>query len=60
MMLEKFMEKLAGETEVLGENLPHCRCIHQKPHMLPGRVPRPLRLEANDQPLELRRGLKPL
>jgi hypothetical protein len=28
--------------------------------MLPGRVPRPLRLEANDQPLELRRGLKPL
>jgi hypothetical protein len=35
----KKMEKLvswwlAGETEVLGENLPQCRFVHQKPHML--------------------------
>jgi hypothetical protein len=24
---------LAGETEVLGENLPECRFVHYKPHM---------------------------
>jgi hypothetical protein len=23
-------------TEVLGENSPQCRFVHQKPHMLPG------------------------
>jgi hypothetical protein len=34
------MEKLV-ETEVLGENLPHCRFVQQKPHMLPGREPGP-------------------
>jgi hypothetical protein len=35
MMKEKLVEWLAGETEVLGENLPQCRFVHHKPHMLP-------------------------
>jgi hypothetical protein len=34
MMMVKFVELLAGETEVLGENLPHCQFVHHKPHML--------------------------
>jgi hypothetical protein len=35
MMLEKMVEwKLAGETEVLGENLSQCLFVHHKPHML--------------------------
>jgi hypothetical protein len=35
MMMEKLVEwRLAGETEVLGENLPQCRFVHHKPHML--------------------------
>jgi hypothetical protein len=48
MMIEKLMELLAGETEVLGENLPQCRFVHHKPHMLPGRKPGPPRWEASD------------
>jgi hypothetical protein len=28
------VEWLAGETEILGENLPQCRFVHHKPHML--------------------------
>jgi hypothetical protein len=48
MMIEKLVEWFAGETEVLGKNLPQCRFVHPKPYMLPGREPGPLRLEASD------------
>jgi hypothetical protein len=39
---------LAGETEVFGENLPQCRFVHHKPHMLPGCEPGPPRWGASD------------
>jgi hypothetical protein len=48
MMMEKLVERLARETEVLGESLPQCRFVHHKPHMLPGGEHGPLRWEAND------------
>jgi hypothetical protein len=35
MIMEKSVEWLAGETKVLGENLPQCHFVHYKPHMLP-------------------------
>jgi hypothetical protein len=35
MMMVKFVEWLSGEPEVLGENLPQCRFVHHKSHMLP-------------------------
>jgi hypothetical protein len=41
MIMEKSVERLAGEIEVLGENLPQCRFVHHKPHMLPVREPGP-------------------
>jgi hypothetical protein len=48
MMMEKLVELLAGETEVLGGNLPQCRFVHHKLHMLPGCEPGPPRWEASD------------
>jgi hypothetical protein len=47
MMIEKLVEWLAGETEVLGENLLQCRFVHHKPHMLRGHEPGPRRWEAS-------------
>jgi hypothetical protein len=46
-MMEKLVEWLAGDTEVLGENLSQCRFVHHKPQMLPGREPGPPRWEAS-------------
>jgi hypothetical protein len=46
MMMEKLVEWLAGETDVLGENLPQCRFVHHKTHMQPGRESGPPRWEA--------------
>jgi hypothetical protein len=43
MMMEKFLECLAWETEALGENLPQCRFVH----ILPERNPGPPRWEAS-------------
>jgi hypothetical protein len=48
MMMEKLVERLAGETEVLGENLPQCCFVHQKPHMLLGSEPGQPRWEGSD------------
>jgi hypothetical protein len=47
MIMEKSVEWLAGETEILGENLPQCCFVHHKPHMLPVREPGPPRWEAS-------------
>jgi hypothetical protein len=48
--MESFMEwRLAGETEVLGGNLPQCRFVHYKSHLTRrGREPGPPRWEASD------------
>jgi hypothetical protein len=44
----ELVEWLAGETEVLRENLPQCRFVHHKPHMLSGHEPGLPRWEASD------------
>jgi hypothetical protein len=48
MMMEKLVEFLSGETDILGENLPQCRFVHRKLHTLPGREPWPPQWEASD------------
>jgi hypothetical protein len=44
----EFCGMIGRGTEVLGENLPQCRFVHRKPHILPGREPGPPRWEASD------------
>jgi hypothetical protein len=55
MIVEKLVEwRLAGETEVLGENPSQRHFVHHKSHMTkPGFEPGPPRWEANDYPPEL-------
>jgi hypothetical protein len=50
MIVEKQMEcRLAGKTEVLGENLSQSHFVHHKFNMTrPGFEPGPLRWEAGD------------
>jgi hypothetical protein len=48
MTMEKLVEWLAGEIEVLEKILPQCRFVYHKPHMLPGREPGPPQWEASD------------
>jgi hypothetical protein len=50
MMMEKLVEwRFAGETEVLGENLPQRHFVHHKSYFTrPGREPGPPRWEASD------------
>jgi hypothetical protein len=47
IIISENKSSLAGETEVLGENLPLCRFVHYKQHMLPVREPGPPRWEAS-------------
>jgi hypothetical protein len=47
--MENLVEWIAGETEVLGENLPLRHFVHHKSHLTrPGIEPGPPRWEASD------------
>jgi hypothetical protein len=50
VIVEQLVEwRLAGETEVLGENLPQSNFAHHKSHLTrPGSEPGPPRWEASD------------
>jgi hypothetical protein len=49
VIMERLVEWLAGETEVLGENLLQRHFVHQKSHMTsPGFEPGPPRCEDGD------------
>jgi hypothetical protein len=48
MVMEKLVEWLAGETEVLWDNLPQRCFVHHKPHILPGSDPGPPQWEASN------------
>jgi hypothetical protein len=56
--VEQLLEwRLAGRTEVLGENLPQRSFVHDKAHMTRPRLELgPPQWEASDQPPELWRG----
>jgi hypothetical protein len=57
MIMEKSVELLAGETEVLGENLPQCRFVHHKPHMAARTRTRTAAVGSQRLTAELRHGL---
>jgi hypothetical protein len=59
VIMEQLVEwRLAGETEVLGENLPQHHFVRHKSHMSrPGLDPGSLRWEAGDKLPELWHGL---
>jgi hypothetical protein len=47
--MEKLVEWMAGETELLGENLPRRHFVHHKSHLTrPGVEPGPPRWEASN------------
>jgi hypothetical protein len=50
MIVEQSVEReLAGETEILGENVPQCQFVHHKSHMTWQRVePGPPPWQAGD------------
>jgi hypothetical protein len=58
VIVEQLVERrLAAETEVLGENLPHHHFVHHKSHMTrPGLEPGPPQWEDRVSPLEQWRG----